>query len=156
MFDIETNTNILVLNADYNPINITSWKRAILLLVKEKAQLISANVIRLVHYIRLPYSRLMANHPTRVLIYKRDDYTCGYCGVKENLTIDHIIPSSKGGEDSWENMVTCCSSCNLKKGDRLLKETSMKLKVNPKAPFNKMHLTLLTSNNSEWKTYCYA
>lgn len=152
---IEPNSTVLVLNSDYNPINITTWKRAVLLLVKQKAHVISSKVIRLVHYIKLPYSRLMANHPTRALIYKRDDYTCGYCGAKENLTLDHILPSSKGGEDTWENLVTCCLKCNLKKGDKLLKETNLTLHIKPKAPYNKMTLTLKKSGVKQWTDYCY-
>jgi 5-methylcytosine-specific restriction endonuclease McrA len=152
---IEPNSNVLVLNSDYNPINITTWKRAVLLLVKQKAHIISSKVIRLVHYIRLPYSRLMANHPTRALIYKRDDYTCGYCGAKENLTIDHVHPSSKGGQDTWENMVTCCLKCNLKKGDKLLTETNLKLRITPRAPYNKLSLTINTSGIKQWTDYVY-
>ncbi|AEC53151.1 HNH endonuclease [Synechococcus phage S-CRM01] len=155
MDHIEPHSTVLVLNSDYNPINITTWKRAVLLLVKQKAHIISSKVIRLVHYIKLPYSRLMANHPTRALIYKRDDYTCGYCGAKEGLTLDHIIPQSKGGQDTWENLVTCCLKCNLKKGDKMLSETNMKLNVVPRAPYNKMTLTLKKSGVKQWIDYCY-
>ena len=155
MTHIEPNSAVLVLNSDYNPINITTWKRAVLLLVKNKAHIISSKVIRLVHYIKLPYSRLMANHPTRPLIYKRDDYTCGYCGAKEGLTLDHVIPQSKGGQDTWENLVTCCLKCNLKKGDKMLKESGMKLNIVPRAPYNKMTLTLKKSGVKQWVDYCY-
>lgn len=154
--EITPNSNVLVLNADYNPVNITSWRRAVLLLVKQKAHIISKQVIRLAHYVKLPYSRLMANHPTRALIYKRDDYTCGYCGAKENLTIDHVIPSSRGGEDTWENMVSCCLPCNLRKADRTPKEANMVLHIHPKAPYNKMSLTITKSGVNEWKEYVYA
>lgn len=152
---IEPHSAVLVLNSDYNPINLTTWKRAVLLLVKHKAHVISSKVIRLVHYVRLPYSRLMANHPTRPLIYKRDNYTCAYCDAKENLTIDHVHPSSKGGEDTWDNLVACCLKCNLKKGDKLLKETNMSLRVTPKAPYNKLSLTINTSGVQQWIQYVY-
>jgi 5-methylcytosine-specific restriction endonuclease McrA len=153
---IQPYSSVLVLNSSFEPINITSWKRAILLLVKEKATLLAHNVIRLVKYVKLPFSRVMANMPTRPLVYKRDNHTCQYCGAKEELTIDHVLPSSRGGDDSWENMVTCCLKCNLKKGNKLLKETNMVLANKPMRPFNKMTLTISTSGVKEWKEYCFS
>lgn len=153
--NIKLTQNILVLNSDYNPINICSARRAVVLLMKRKAHMITEKVIRLIDYIRLPYRKLMANKPTRSLIYKRDGYTCTYCGCKENLTIDHIHPSSRGGEDTWENLVTACEKCNIKKGNRTPQEAEMILNILPRAPFNKLHLTITTSNVSDWKDYVY-
>ena len=72
-------TQILVLNNSYEPINITNWKRAIVLLLKEKAQALSNRVIRLVNYIRIPYAKIVAATPTRAMIYKRDNNKCQYC-----------------------------------------------------------------------------
>ncbi len=152
---IQPNTSILLLNSDYNPIHITSGRRAIVLLLKHKAQMVSKRVIRLLHYIRLPFSKLMANKPTRALIYKRDGYECMYCGSKEHLTIDHIIPSSRGGKNEWDNLTTACNKCNVKKGNRTPDEANMRLIKQPQKPFNKISLTLKTSNNNEWKTYVY-
>jgi len=152
---IKLNSSILVLNSDYNPINICNARRAIVLLIKHKAHMVTEKVIRLIEYIRLPYRRLMANHPTRNLIYKRDGYTCAYCGAKERLTIDHIHPTSRGGQDTWENLVTACCKCNSLKGNRTPQESSMILKVIPKAPYNKLHLTINTSNVKDWKEYVY-
>lgn len=152
---IKLNTSILVLNSDYNPLNICNAKRAIVLLLKKKAQLISEKIIRLVEYIRIPYQKIVDDKPTRNLIYKRDNYTCGYCGCKQNLTIDHILPRSRGGEDTWENLVTSCSKCNTKKGNKTPKEANMKLLFYPKVPSNKLHLSISTSNVNEWKSYIF-
>lgn len=152
---IQLSSSILVLNSDYSPINICNARRAIVLLLKRKAHMITEKVIRLVEYIRLPHKKLTENKPTRNLIYKRDNYTCGYCGAKEGLTIDHIIPSSRGGKDTWENLVTACNKCNTLKGNKTLQEANMTLHVVPRAPYNKLHLTINTSNVTEWKEYVY-
>ena len=153
---IKINHNILVLNADYNPINICDGRRAIVLLLKQKAQFISNKVIRLLEYIRLPYQKLMEDRPTRNLIMKRHNYTCCYCGAKENLTLDHILPSSRGGQDTWENLATSCGSCNVKKGNKTPEESNIPLLKTSKRPYNKLHLTINTSNVSDWKSFIYA
>jgi 5-methylcytosine-specific restriction endonuclease McrA len=152
---IKLSSSILVLNSDYSPINICHARRAIVLLLKRKAHMITNKVIRLIDYIRLPYKKLTENKPTRNLIYKRDDHTCTYCGAKEGLTIDHIIPSSRGGLDIWENLTTACKRCNALKGNRTPQEANMPLLMIPKAPYNKLHLTINTSNVNEWKEYVY-
>ena len=118
---VETHSTILVLNSSYEPLHFTNWKRAIILLFKEKAKLISKRVIRLVNYVRIPFSKMCnVNYPSRSLIYKRDDYQCQYCGSREKskLTIDHVTPRSKGGQDTWDNLVACCTFCNVKKGSK--------------------------------------
>ena len=111
---IQPNTTVLVLNSSYEPLNITSWKRAVVLLLKEKAQVLSNRVIRLLNYVKVPLSKIVSYKPSRAMIYKRDDNTCQYCGAKTRLTIDHVIPRCRGGEDTWENLVVACSSCNTK------------------------------------------
>lgn len=146
---------ILVLNADYAPINIVSKRKAILYVVKQKVQILSNQVIRLLNYIRLPYNRLMANTVTRRAIFTRDKHTCAYCNAKENLTVDHIIPQSRNGKDEWENLITSCLKCNLKKGNRTPKEAGMQLLYQPYKPYNKISLTIHTSNVSEWKEYLF-
>ena len=148
--------NVLVLNSDYSPINICDGRRAIVLLLKQKAHMITEKVIRLLNYIRLPYRKLMENRPTRSLVMKRDGYKCLYCGATENLTIDHIHPASRGGIDSWENLATCCGSCNVKKGNRTPGEAGMLLTKQVKRPYNKLHLTINTSNVSDWKEFVYS
>ena len=153
---IKPNQAVLVLNSSYEPINITSWKRAVLLILKNKAHMISDKVIRLINYVRIPHSKLMSNRPTRALIYKRDDNRCQYCGSIKNLTIDHIVPKSRGGQDTWENMVVACGPCNTKKGDTPLEKTGLVLYKRPKAPYNKMHFQLHKSGVEEWKQYAFS
>jgi 5-methylcytosine-specific restriction endonuclease McrA len=150
---ISPNKSILVLNSSYDPINFTNWKRAVVLLLKEKAQVLSNTVIRLLNYIKIPF-KVMNKKPSRGMIYKRDNHTCQYCGSKKRLTIDHVIPKSKGGKDTWENMVVACSRCNIKKSDTLLEQTGMKLFRVPKAPFNVVSLNIIGSDNEEWQKYC--
>jgi 5-methylcytosine-specific restriction endonuclease McrA len=152
---IELNKTILVLNASYEPINFTNGRRAVILLLKHKAQRLSARVIRLVNYVKLPIEKIMANKPSRHMVYKRDDHMCQYCGSIKNLTIDHVMPRSRGGKDTWENMVVACMPCNTHKGDKTPEEWGHKLYRKPKAPFNKMTLSLNKSNVSEWKEYVY-
>ena len=153
---IESGSQVLLLNADYQPLNICSYRKAVILSLKNKVQVLSKRVIRLINYIRIPFSRLMSTAPTRNLIMKRDGYICSYCGAKEQLTIDHILPTSKGGQNTWENMTTCCLKCNSKKGDKLLKETNMILHNPPTIPFSKITLTIKQSRNPEWTEYNYA
>ena len=153
---IKITQNILVLNSDYSPINICDGRRAIVLLLKEKAHMITEKVIRLLNYIRLPYKKLMENRPTRSLIMKRDGYKCLYCGCIENLTLDHIMPQSRGGNNEWTNLATCCGSCNVKKGNRTPGEAEMPLTKQVKRPYNKLHLTINTSNVSDWKEFVYS
>jgi 5-methylcytosine-specific restriction endonuclease McrA len=154
--NIEPHQTILVLNMDYNPINFTNWKRAIVLLMKNKAQALGKRVIRLVNYIKLPYEKLTQNRPSRAMIYKRDGHKCQYCGSTKELTIDHIIPRSRGGEDTWENLTVACMPCNTRKSDKLLEETNLKLASVPRKPINKMLFTLDRANVQEWKEYSYS
>jgi 5-methylcytosine-specific restriction endonuclease McrA len=141
---------VLVLNATYEPLSIVSLRRAVVLLLKEKAELIEAAeerlhaarawlpvplVIRLVYYVRIPRQATMA--PTRHTVMLRDNYTCQYCGNapgRTNLTLDHILPSSRGGQMAWDNMVTACRPCNTRKGDRTPEEAGMSLRRRPGRP----------------------
>lgn len=150
---IKPNSTVLVLNSSFEPLNITSWKRAIVLLLKEKAQVLSNRVIRLLDYVKVPLSKIISQKPSRAMIYKRDGHICQYCGATKKLTIDHVIPKCRGGEDTWENLVVACSSCNTKKGHTFLEQTGMKLMKKPKAPYNKMHFVLSDTSIQEWKEY---
>ena len=140
------NNLVLVLNADFSPLNITSLHRGFVLVDKGKAEVIKKGendivtslgnyvrpvIIRLLNYIRFRREGLKVN---RRRIFKRDGNTCQYCGSKKNLTIDHVIPRSKGGKNTWVNMVTCCSRCNTYKGNKTLKEAGLKLLTKPKEP----------------------
>ena len=152
---IHPNTTVLVLNSSYEPLNITNGKRAIVLLLKEKAQMLSHRVIRLLNYVKIPISKIISHRPSKSMIYKRDGNKCQYCGSTKNLTIDHIIPKCRGGEDTWENLAAACSACNTKKGNTLLEQTGMKLLTKPKAPLNKIQYTISSSNYDEWKDYIF-
>lgn len=152
--DIKPNTTILVLNSTYEPINLASGKRAIVLLLKQKAQLLSSRVIRLLNYVRIPFAKIMTHKPSKSAIYKRDK-KCMYCGSTKNLTIDHIIPRSKGGGDNWFNLTLACSHCNTKKGNKLLEHSGLKLIRQPRAPRNKIEFALLESNVDEWNKYSF-
>tara|TARA_Y100000389_G_scaffold194636_1_gene224924 strand:+ start:215 stop:691 length:477 start_codon:yes stop_codon:yes gene_type:complete len=154
-YRIQAHQTILVLNASYEPLNFTNWKRAVILLLKEKAQFLSSRVIRLVNYIKLPFLKIMSHKPTRSMIYERDENTCQYCGAKKRLTIDHVIPRCHGGEDTWENLVVACSSCNTKKGSIPLEQTGMKLTKKPRPMPNKVIRKLNTTDVDEWKDYSF-
>jgi hypothetical protein len=152
---VEPHSTILVLNSSYEPLHFTNWKRAIILLFKEKAKLISKRVIRLVNYVIIPFSRMNNMYPTKNLIYKRDKNKCQYCGSTKSLTIDHVIPRSRGGKDTWENLVVACSPCNIKKGDKMLEHTGMKLSSTPKAPISKVLIDLTDSKVPEWQEFIF-
>lgn len=137
-------SKVLVINASYEPLNICSWRRAVVLIMKGKAERIEHNptliyadfplptVIRLRNYIKIPYKEISLS---RRNLMHRDNYTCQYCHEKRHdLTIDHIIPRSRGGTDSWENVVAACLKCNIKKGNRTPKEANMPLHLVPRRP----------------------
>jgi 5-methylcytosine-specific restriction endonuclease McrA len=158
---------VLVLNSTLSPINITSWRRAILLLIKEKAETVEPSnrlvnnkfilplVIRLKKYIPLPFSGVVLS---RKNIFLRDNYICQYCGRHGDLTIDHVIPRSKGGQDSWTNAVVCCVRCNNKKGDKTPEETGMKLGRTPYKPPSMLYLHMTRMNNvpEVWNNYFFS
>jgi hypothetical protein len=152
---IKINSSVLVLNSDFNPINIANAKKAIKLLIKRKAEFITEKVIRLINYIYLPISKIRNTKPSRKSIHTRDGNKCVYCGSTRELTIDHVLPTSRGGQNTWENLVCACVKCNTKKGNRTPEEAGMKLKKFPNQPFNKVHFSIETSNVSEWMNYVY-
>jgi len=142
--------SVLVLNATYEPLNVVSVQRAIVLLLKDKAELVEAAenrmhsinlsipvplVIRLVYYVRVPHK---LNVPlTRRTVMLRDNYSCQYCGAqlpKSDLTIDHVVPKVKGGVTTWDNVVCACKPCNLRKGGKSLEQTGMHLRSVPDRP----------------------
>jgi 5-methylcytosine-specific restriction endonuclease McrA len=164
---------VLVLNASYEPINVCAARRALILILKGVAQpeefsatlLHSArnsmhlpSVIRLLEYRRIP-------HQTRALsrknILMRDRYTCQYClrpMPSGELTLDHVIPRSRHGDSSWENLVACCHHCNNRKGSRTPEEAGMKLVRAPR-PFSlhtSRHLMrLLGRSDEQWRKYLF-
>lgn len=139
---------VLVLNASYEPINVCTVRRAIVLIIKDKADVLDEHdvalhsekssitrpsVIRLRTYVRIPYHSYRRKI-TRRAVFARDRWECQYCGRRGSLTMDHVVPRSKGGETSWENVVACCASCNRRKGDRSVSQSGMKLRTHPMAP----------------------
>jgi len=139
---------VLVLNASYEPLNVCSVRRAHVLVWKGKAEVVESlekplrsatgsfvwpHVIRLVSYVRVP--RAITRRISRRALFARDGWRCVYCGSSGGrLTLDHVVPRSRGGNSVWENVVTSCAPCNLHKGDRTLEEASMSLPRPPKPP----------------------
>jgi 5-methylcytosine-specific restriction endonuclease McrA len=164
---------VLVLNASYEPINVCAARRAVVLVLKgvasaeetstghfcsARATMHVPSVIRLLEYRRIP-------HQTRALsrknILMRDRYTCQYCHracPASELTLDHVVPRSRGGETSWENLVACCHHCNNRKGNRTPDEANMRLARNPR-PFSlhtSRHLMrLLARSDEQWRKYLF-
>ncbi len=142
---------VLVLNSSLQPLSVIPERRLIVLLSKQKVTFVDDRVRRVIEESisarRLELERpvivqLLANvrvprvalQPTRANILLRDDETCQYCGKRgRDLTLDHIIPRSRGGQSTWENLVASCKSCNGKKGSHLLKEVNMRLLRQPRA-----------------------
>jgi 5-methylcytosine-specific restriction endonuclease McrA len=139
---------VLVLNATYEPINVCTVRRATVLLLKEKAEVIEIGphdlhwargsmtkpvVIRLITNVRIPRDS-HKRKITRRAVFARDGWECQYCGARTSLTVDHVIPRSKGGSSTWDNIVTCCAPCNRRKGDRLPRQANMVPAQPPKAP----------------------
>ena len=141
------NVRTLVLNAGYEPLAVVSFKRALVLVMNEKATIVAADtehpvwgstgawdrpsVIILRQYVRIPSGRHVPVSRRGVL--RRDSHRCGYCGVTAN-TIDHVLPRSRGGKDSWENLIACCLKCNNIKGDRTPEEMKWSLRMTPRPP----------------------
>ena len=163
---------VLVLNATYEPLSIISVQRAVVLLLKEKAELVEATaerlhasrtsfpvpvVIRLVYFVRVPHPVVLA--PTRRSVVVRDNFTCQYCGDTPGrglLTLDHIVPRSKGGQTSWENVVAACRACNMRKGDRTPEQVGMALRKKPGRPHYVAFLLLSEAGPKDvWKKYVY-
>ncbi len=150
---------VLVLNNNYQPLNVTSWKRAVLLLYLGKAHPMDSpvqpTVVRLNHFVRRPMPIL---RPTRKGIFTRDGYRCVYCGTNSlPLTIDHVIPKVRGGKDEWDNLVCCCTKCNNAKGDRLLDEAGLTLRNKPHRPkclpYISYHKFMAALRKPEWTDY---
>jgi 5-methylcytosine-specific restriction endonuclease McrA len=165
-------SQVLVLNATYEPMNVVSVRRAVLLLLKEKAELVEAAeaqlrsermvlpvplVIRLVYYVRIP--QRFSLPLSRRTVMARDHYACQYCGTqpgKACLTIDHVVPRSRGGDTVWENVVTACGVCNRRKGNRTPEEAGMYLLRQPGRP-RYLAITLLAGASAPkvWDKYMY-
>ncbi|MDE2996471.1 MAG: HNH endonuclease [Bacteroidota bacterium] len=161
--------HVLVLNQDYQALTITSVQRATVLVLLQKAELIEAeqarfvrspsyripwpSIVRLKAYVRLPYKRILL---TRKNVLRRDRQRCQYCGSKDRLTIDHVMPKSRGGKDTWDNLVAACVPCNNRKGNRTPEEASMELSRKPFRPSYVMYIRdYVGSLDDTWKPYLF-
>ncbi|MBM3266601.1 MAG: HNH endonuclease [Candidatus Sericytochromatia bacterium] len=139
---------VLVLSSTYQPLYTVGIEKAITMLYLGKAVSVQDTdkvirspsvVMRIPQAIRLlmravAHRALETIRPSRQAIFKRDKHACQYCGSHADLTLDHVMPKSRGGQDLWENLVTACIKCNNRKGDRTPDEARMLLKQVPRAP----------------------
>jgi 5-methylcytosine-specific restriction endonuclease McrA len=158
---------VLVLNASYEPLNVCTVRRAHVLVFKGKAEVLEdlprplrsasdtfrwPHVIRLIHYVRVP--RAVKRKISRRALFARDGWRCQYCGSTGKLTLDHVVPRSRGGDSVWENVVTSCAPCNLKKGNRSLEEAGLVLRHPPRPPTPVLFIRLAAPNIPErWGPY---
>ena len=159
---------VLVLNTTYEPLNVCSVRRALVLLFKGKAELLERSgaalrseraaydvplVIRLNAYVRIP-RRAASGRISRRAVFARDRHRCQYCGSEHHLTVDHVVPRSRGGADTWDNLVTSCAPCNRKKGDRPLHLAGLRLARRPRAPEPAAFVLLhVDSVHESWRPY---
>ena len=166
---MNVNKKVLLLNNSYEPIQIIGGKKAVIMLLLDKVDLIEKtnsfirseklklnfpSVIKLKTYVFIKIKNIPL---TRKNIINRDNNTCQYCGSKsKKMTIDHVIPKDKNGKDSWSNLVSACSRCNLKKGNNLLSQINMDLLSEPKKPSHIYHMQKLVNNDNKlWKPYLF-
>lgn len=156
----------LLLNATYEPIHLVSARRAVLLVLRQKAEVVEESgevirsekraisipsVIRLVHFVRIPYQAKVKL--TRKALATRDHGLCGYCG-KPGETMDHVVPRSLGGRTEWTNLVWACKQCNGRKADKLLSEAKMTLQIKPYAPKGRAWLVVAVGIvDPRWEPY---
>ena len=166
-------TPVLVLNATYEPINVTAARRAVVLVLKGVATTEEENgsfirstrmsiripsVIRLTEFRRIPHQKRALSRKNVLL---RDRYTCQFCGrvfPASDLTLDHVIPRSRGGHTDWDNLVACCHACNNLKGDRLPEEAGVEL-LRPPRPFtlhtSRQIMRMLGHSDQRWRKYLF-
>ena len=166
---------VLILNSDYEPLNVCNLRRAVILLYLGKADVLHAHdgdeaprlvtgegeaiaapsVLRLRYHVKRPLPELKLS---RRSVFARDNYTCQYCGVQtRDLTIDHIVPKRAGGGMQWDNLVACCRRCNTRKGDKMLHNSGMKLSRPPRRPRYVPYISLTKyingTKNEVWRDY---
>lgn len=167
------NSRVLVLNASFEPINVCSVRRAVIMILKgvarveEKADHLlyspslsmpTPSVIRLVEYIHIPFERKSLSRKNILL---RDQNRCQYCGKHlppVELTLDHVMPRARGGGSTWDNLVASCRRCNNVKGNRTPEEAAMKLLKKPQSfslHVNRQIMRFLGSSDENWRKYLY-
>jgi 5-methylcytosine-specific restriction endonuclease McrA len=173
MFTDGLGSSVLVLNISYEVINVCSARRAIVLILKGVATAEESTdkifrstsltlrvpaVIRLMRYVKISYKLVTFS---RKNIFLRDNYTCYYCMKQfkpRELTLDHVIPRSKGGWNNWDNVVTACILCNKKKGNKTPEEADLILMRRPKAPALPTYLQIIKNiglAKKEWRKYLF-
>jgi 5-methylcytosine-specific restriction endonuclease McrA len=164
---------VLVLNASYEPLQLISVRRAVILLLQEKAEVVEAArqqlraramaldvplVIRLMRYIRIP--RRLKLPCSRRGVFARDRETCQYCGAqpgRSHLTMDHVVPRSQGGGTTWDNVVAACRDCNHRKGGRTPEQANMKLAIVPRQPqYVAFALLGELERHDVWRKYAFS
>jgi 5-methylcytosine-specific restriction endonuclease McrA len=165
---------VLVLNASYEPINICGARRALVLVLKgvarteeehglvlhaQRSRVAMPSVIRLLEYRRIPYQTRALSRKNILL---RDRNTCQYCGETfgpGDLTLDHVIPRSRGGDSTWENLVACCRACNRRKGNRMLDEIDDMILLREPRPFSlhtsRQIMRMLGRADDRWRKYLF-
>jgi 5-methylcytosine-specific restriction endonuclease McrA len=161
---------VLVLNSNYEPLNVCNMRRAISLLLLGKADIVqehakpiatgsgefyAPSILKMRYQVRRPMPQLRLS---RHSILARDHYTCQYCGSKgKELTIDHVVPRWAGGQNTWDNLVACCRRCNLKKADKTPQQAHMKLARKPKRPhfipYLSLPVFLRAQTHEAWQDY---
>ena len=160
---------VLVLNSNYEPLNVCNMRRAVALMLLGKAEVLekrdhplatirgdyhAPSVLKMRYQVRRPMPQLRLS---RHSILARDNYTCQYCSSKKVLTIDHVVPRWAGGPHTWDNLVACCRRCNLKKGDKTPAQAQMKLARKPKRPhfipYLSLPLYLKAQGREDWRMY---
>ena len=161
------NSSVLVLNQNYEPLNICQARRAIVLMLRGKAEVLERNsseirspslsiplpsVIRLVYLIKRPQPQPKL---TKREIFIRDGYACQYCGKQtRELTLDHVVPRHLGGKHDWDNVVSACKACNHHKAGRSPKEAGMKLIRRPtQPPPVRYYIVYPVQSHPEWEKY---
>lgn len=166
---IESITRALVLNATYEPIAVVPLRRAVVLVLAGKADVVEESereirsmataiaapiVVRLRRFVKVPYKTSVPL--TRRAVFSRDGHRCAYCGKSSSrgLTLDHVIPRAQGGRHRWENVVASCEPCNARKADRTPAQAGMTLRVKPYAPTGTGALIVLIGTIEEaWEPY---
>jgi len=163
-----TGQAVLVLNQNYEPLSVCPVRRAIVLVLRGKAEIVETSrevirsasrvfplpsVIRLVHFIRRPRPKVRL---TRREVFERDGWQCQYCGkVTRDLTLDHVVPRHRGGEHTWENLVSACRACNHRKAGRTPEEARMRLLREPGPPRVSLYHAFLPYlvGRHEWRKF---
>jgi len=165
-----TSREVLLLNSDFEPLNVCNMRRAMALILLGKAEILehqesllmtgsgalqAPSIVKMRYHVRRPLPQLRLS---RHSILARDNYTCQYCGCKgRDLTLDHVIPRWMGGPQTWDNLVACCRKCNLKKGDKTPQQARMKLRTIPRRPHFIPYISLPSylkaQQRSEWQFY---